>query len=111
MALKREEAGANNGWRNEGCRLPRLGVRQQDLSFVVVARRQEDRYNTLMLGPIPEHISEDRLEAYVMRTLSSIDTEQIDEHLLICESCRVHLQDSEEFVLAMRAAARRLREA
>ncbi len=39
-----------------------------------------------------------------MRRASEIDETRVEEHLLICESCRVALSRSDEYVAAIRAA-------
>ena len=57
-----------------------------------------------------EHISEDDLEQYTMRTMPEADLDHLDGHLLICSECRDRLVETEQYVAAIRAAAVRLRE-
>jgi len=54
---------------------------------------------------IKHHASEDVLERFVMGTLSNGPGEQLEKHLLLCQSCRDRLNDTEEFVIATRTAA------
>jgi hypothetical protein len=54
-----------------------------------------------------EHIGEDDLENYAMRTLPESSCAALEEHLLICEDCRERLDSEIEFVTAMRSAAAR----
>jgi predicted anti-sigma-YlaC factor YlaD len=56
-----------------------------------------------------DHISNDDLESYAMRTLPEAGVKGIDEHLLKCSACRDRLQAAEEYVTAMREAAVELR--
>ena len=56
------------------------------------------------------HMSEDDLERYAMKTLNVADLDRLDDHLLVCPECRKRLGETERYVLAMRAAAARLRE-
>ena len=53
-----------------------------------------------------EHIGEDDLERYAMRTLPESACATLEEHLLICQSCRDRLQTTDEYVAAMTAAAK-----
>ena len=54
------------------------------------------------------HIAEDALELYVMGRLSEPETEVVEEHLLVCHQCQDLLEETEEFVKAIRVAAREL---
>lgn len=54
------------------------------------------------------HIAEDALELYVMGRLSEPETETVEEHLLVCHQCQDLLEETEEFVNAIRVAAREL---
>ena len=49
-----------------------------------------------------DHISENNLEGYVMRTLPEADLKRSDERLLTCWACRNRLRAMEEYVTAMR---------
>jgi|HubBroStandDraft_6_1064221.scaffolds.fasta_scaffold1998707_2 anti-sigma factor RsiW len=54
---------------------------------------------------IPKEILERyALKRYALNTLSSQETGQLEEHLLICQRCRTNLEELDEFVAVMRAA-------
>jgi uncharacterized CHY-type Zn-finger protein len=57
-----------------------------------------------------EHAAEDDLERYAMRTLPAAESDQLEEHLLICAECRDRLTAADEYVTAMRSAAAKIRE-
>ena len=57
-----------------------------------------------------EHISEDDLERYAMRSLPARDSERLEEHLLICHRCQDRLRETDEYVAAMKAAAGKIRQ-
>jgi len=46
-----------------------------------------------------------------MQTLSQSESGSLEEHILICPSCRARLQAELDFVTAMRGAAAEVREA
>src|SRR5258708_446866 len=48
------------------------------------------------------HESDERLELYALRRLPDSEIEHIEEHLLICDSCRDKLDDIAEFALTIR---------
>lgn len=52
------------------------------------------------------HISDDSLEQYSMGKLPESDAAPLEEHLLICEGCRVRLTATEVYIAAMREALR-----
>jgi hypothetical protein len=54
------------------------------------------------------HISEDVLELYAMGRLSDSELEPVEEHLLVCHACQDALQETDDFVRAIRVAAREL---
>jgi hypothetical protein len=54
------------------------------------------------------HIGEDDLESYSMRNLSQEAVDRVELHLLICETCRGRLMESEESIAIMKDAAREL---
>lgn len=56
------------------------------------------------------HISDDDLERYAMRTLPADDLKRLAAHVRICSECRDRLEQTEQFVAAMRAAAAQVRE-
>lgn len=51
-----------------------------------------------------EHVSEDDLERYAMRTLPESAVAPLEEHLLICAECRGRLVETERYVAPLRAA-------
>jgi hypothetical protein len=57
-----------------------------------------------------EHISEDDVERYAMRTLPDSDCTTLEEHLLICQQCRDRLTATDEYLTAMRSAAKKIRD-
>ena len=61
---------------------------------------------------LPDHCPADPkevAEAYVMENLPEADLAAFEEHLLICPGCRAAVEDADQYVEAMREAARRLR--
>lgn len=54
---------------------------------------------------IERHIDETTLERYVMGALSGGATAEVEQHLLICETCRQRVTEAEDYVRAMRSAA------
>jgi anti-sigma factor RsiW len=52
------------------------------------------------------HIAEDTLERYVMARLSEAELVPVEEHLLICQDCRERVAWLDDFVGAVRSAAR-----
>ena len=61
-------------------------------------------------GEVVNHISEEALEQYAMRTLpEAAKLGRLEEHLLICSECRNRLHLMDEYVAAMRSAAAKFR--
>ena len=56
-----------------------------------------------------DHADEGQLERYSLSALDEADLARIEEHLLICETCRERLQEEEAYAAAMRGAAQSLR--
>lgn len=52
---------------------------------------------------IPNHPSEESLEAYILRQLDSTQEAHLEEHLLLCDHCRSTLEELEEFVTVMKS--------
>ena len=52
------------------------------------------------------HIPDDLLEGYAMGRLSHQECAPLDKHLLLCSSCQIHLQETDEYVQVMKAALR-----
>ncbi len=53
-----------------------------------------------------QHIAEDSLEQYAMGALPEPEAGPLEEHLLICTACQDRLQTTDDYVAAMRAAAK-----
>src|ERR1700691_2738996 len=54
------------------------------------------------------HVGEADLESYAMHALSQEASARVEEHLLICETCRGRLVETDDYVAAMNNAARNL---
>ncbi len=54
------------------------------------------------------HESDERLELYALERLSDSDVVRIEEHLLVCESCRDRLDETAEFAVAMREGGKNI---
>lgn len=55
------------------------------------------------------HADDEHLEQYSMGSLSLGESEELEEHLLVCYSCQDRLKDMDNWTEAMRTAACRLR--
>jgi hypothetical protein len=55
-----------------------------------------------------QHVREADLESYSMHALSQEASARVEEHLLICETCRERLMAADQYVAAMKGAARDL---
>ena len=62
-----------------------------------------------MSDPLSRHFDEETAEKYSMGRLSARKSAEIEKHLLICESCRQGVAESDAYVAAMRHAAAKLR--
>jgi len=62
-----------------------------------------------MAIPLQRHLEEEAAEKYSMGKVSARKRAEIDTHLLICESCRQKVSAADEYVVAMRNAAAKLR--
>ena len=56
-----------------------------------------------------DHVSEDSLERYCLRTLPKRETGPLEDHLSVCHKCQDRHCATAEFVSAMRKAAERMR--
>jgi hypothetical protein len=56
-----------------------------------------------------DHADEAQLECYALGALDETDWARVEEHLLICETCRERLEEADVYTAAMRGAARSLR--
>jgi hypothetical protein len=54
-------------------------------------------------------VTADDLERYAMGKMSAEETDRIEDHLLICESCRDRLEETREFTVAMQSASAEIR--
>jgi hypothetical protein len=54
------------------------------------------------------HVSDDVIEQYSMGTLPVFEVEPFEKHLLVCEACQDRLRDMDDFLAALRAAARKI---
>jgi hypothetical protein len=54
------------------------------------------------------HLREDDLERYSMSALPEESAARVEQHLLICETCRQRLIEAEQYTAAMKGAARGL---
>src|SRR5271165_7137090 len=55
-----------------------------------------------------QHISEELLERYSLLQLTEDQLEPVEEHLLVCELCQKHLREVDNYVAAMKIAAREI---
>jgi len=55
------------------------------------------------------HLAEDDLERYSMGELAGEECVRLEEHLLLCETCRQRVREQDLFVQSMRHAASELR--
>ena len=56
-----------------------------------------------------DHADEEQLERYSLSALEETDLARVEEHLLICETCRERLEEADVYATAMRGAAQSLR--
>ena|ERR1017187_6241999 len=57
-----------------------------------------------------DHVTEEDLEQYCLGGLTEVRCARLEEHLLLCGTCRDRLTETENFVGAMRQASRQLSE-
>jgi len=66
----------------------------------------------MMTGDIgTRHMDAEEIEAYSLGDLSDLEAAPFDEHLLICDLCRTKVEASDDYIAAMRGAARLIRQA
>lgn len=58
-----------------------------------------------MLG---RHVDEELLELHAMNRLQPKEADEVEEHLLVCEDCRLRLRETEKYIAGFRIAARKL---
>ena len=56
------------------------------------------------------HLEDEEIEQYSLRSLPETEVERVEEHLLICETCRKRIEASDQYLQAVRDAGRDLRE-
>ncbi len=69
------------------------------------------RYSKAVLtfeGKARSHPDEDELEEFVFGRLEGGALDRLEEHLLLCDSCRKRLSETENFVASTRAASRKM---
>lgn len=65
----------------------------------------------VMMKEIHRHMEPEELETYSNGNTPPADVARIEEHLLICETCRRHVTEEQNYASAMAEAARRLQQA
>jgi len=55
------------------------------------------------------HVQEEELEQYCLGSLAEVGRARLEEHLLLCETCRDRLTETETFIASMRHASRQWR--
>lgn len=55
-----------------------------------------------------DHLTAETIEKYSMGKLSLDECDNAEEHLLVCESCQVALEEMDDYLIHMREAAQRL---
>ena len=63
----------------------------------------------VMMRDIDRHMDPEELEKYAMGDTPDDEAERIEEHLLVCESCRHNLSETEGYVRSMAHAASAIR--
>ena len=62
-----------------------------------------------MIRALHRHFSSDELETYSMGSTPAEEAERLEEHLLVCNSCRLRLAETDPFVASISRAAREIR--
>jgi anti-sigma factor RsiW len=57
---------------------------------------------------LSEHVSQDASERYAVENLPESEIEPLEMHLLVCETCQDRLKHFDQFIAALRAAARKI---
>ena len=50
------------------------------------------------------HLPEETLEEYCFDRLSATETAEVEEHLLVCSSCQLALEELDDYIRLMKAA-------
>ena len=56
------------------------------------------------------HVSDDNLELYALNRLEENDVPALEEHLMICHECQDRLDDTDQYIRAMKVATGALRQ-
>ena len=64
-----------------------------------------------MVNVATKHIGEEAAEKYSLGQFSARKVAEIEEHLLVCESCRTAVTAADAYVATMRTAAAKVRKA
>ena len=64
----------------------------------------------LLRMTLNQHMLEETLEALVMGRLQAVDSDLVEDHLLVCEKCRRRFEEIESFVRATKSAAALIRD-
>jgi anti-sigma factor RsiW len=60
----------------------------------------------MMMSPdFCSNFCDDRLDLYALGRLPDVETTEVEEHLLLCETCRDRLSETDRFIAALRYAA------
>jgi anti-sigma factor RsiW len=57
-----------------------------------------------------QHITDGAIDGYVLGTLSPLRVKEVEEHLLVCETCQERLDGTSDFVQSISAAVLELRQ-
>jgi anti-sigma factor RsiW len=68
-----------------------------------------DMLEIVMMREIDRHMDPEELEKYAMGDAPVDEAERIEEHLLVCASCRRNLSETENYVRSMAHAASAIR--
>lgn len=56
------------------------------------------------MSNVNSHATEEHLESYAMGRLPAIELEAFEEHLLLCDGCQSRLDETENYIVAMKSA-------
>jgi hypothetical protein len=59
---------------------------------------------------LKRHVEEEELERYSTRAMNEAQAAGVEEHLLVCETCRRRLDEAESFLRGVNAAGRKIRD-
>ena len=58
-----------------------------------------------MQPALARHVSEENLERYCLNSLAEPELARAEEHLLVCHACQDRLEETEQYIRAVQAAA------